>query len=284
MRVTSLVATLLAASTVGAACGGRGSDGDPDPGHLRGGSIAMSRSAVGGFEPAEALSGVGAFFAPPGPALSSWPEHEQCEWMTPVPEETGTPEPTPTPAVDWREAGDALTLRSDAYSLELVRFEGPAGEILYLTRADALPETFPTGAAYDVEIAGSEAPNGVAGTVLPGAVVAPAAVGLYAPDFALAPVPLSREALQIGWTPGEDEEETVRVRIVISGSAGSATLTCGTGDDGFFEVSAPTMEAFPGGGGTLTVSRRGLQATKLAGDTWLDTETVLTEGGAVVLP
>lgn len=286
MRATSLAVTLLAASAVGAACGGRGDRGDSGPDRPRGASIVVTRSAVAGFAPAESITGVASFFAPPGPEPGHWPADGACEWSTPVPAGSATPAPTPsaTPdAVGWRDAGASVVLRSEATALRLDRFEGPAGEILYLTRADALPETFPTAATYAVEIAGSDAPDGVAEITLPGAVVAPAAVGLYAPDFALAPIALSRDTLQLGWTPG-DADEAVRVRVVISGSAGSVTLTCGTSDNGFFQLAASTMEQFPSGGGTITVSRRGVRATKLPGDTWLDAEAVFTEGGTVLLP
>ena len=76
----------------------------------------------------------------------------------------------------------------------------------------------------------------------------------------------------------------MRIRVVISGSSGSVTLTCGAADNGFFQLAASDMEQFPSGGGTVTVSRRGLHETKLPGDTWLDAETVFTEGGTVLLP
>jgi len=290
MRARGLWATLFATSAAGAACtGGDGGD-DPPAGHLRGGSLVMTRTAVTGFDPAESLSGVGAFFAPPGPATAPWPEDGDCEWSSPAPTETPAPTPSPTatpPAIDWMDAGGSLTLRSNENALVLDRFEGPAGEIFYLTRADALPETFPTDLVYDLEIAGSDSPNGVAATTLAGALAAPAPLGIYAPDFPNAgmdAVPLAPgAAVQLGWVPG-DLEVPVMMRMTVSGSSGSATLTCVTDDDGFYEIDVSAMAQFPSGGGTLTLSRHALHETKLAADTWLDAETLLTEGGAVLLP
>lgn len=284
MRGMSLAAALLATSATVAACSG-GDDGDPLPGRLRGGSLVLTRTAVAGFEPAETLSGLGAFFSPPGPVPDSWLEEGECEWTAPAPGGSATATPTPTPAIDWRDAGEALTLRSNENTLVLDRIEGPAGEIVYLTRDDVLPETFPTGATYDLEVAGSDSPNGVAATTLPGALDAPPHVGVYAPDFSLGgSVALTPGvALQLGWTPG-DLDEPVMVRMIVSGSSGSATLTCVTGDDGFYEIDDVSMSQFPSGGGTLTVSRRAIHETRLEDDTWLDAETVLTEGGTILLP
>lgn len=287
MRAKAWLLTLLATSAAASACTGGDGDDPPGPDRPRGGSLVMTRAAVAGFVPAESLTGIGAFFAPPGPVTTAWPDDGDCEWTAPAPEETATPEPTPTPVVDWMDAGGALTLRSNENALVLDRFEGPAGEILYLTRADALPETFPTDVAYDLEIAGSDAPNGIGATILPGALDAPAPLGIYAPDFAggAGPVPLTpRAALQLGWVPGDAGDPPVLMRMTISGSSGSATLTCATGDDGFHEIPAASINQFPSGGGTLTLSRRAIHETKLAGDTWLDAETLLTEGGSVLLP
>lgn len=288
MRAKRPEATLLALfslTAVAAACSGGGGGDDPRPVHPRGGSLVMTRTAVAGFDPSESLSGIGSFFLPPGPDFTAWPDGG-CAWSEPAPVEspTATPSPTETPVVHWNDAGGSLTLRSAENALVLDRFEGPADEILYLTRADAQPDTFPTDTSYDLEIAGSELSDGIPAMTMPGAVDAPPPLGLYAPDFSMTPVSLtSGAALQLGWVPG-DLDEPAMMRMTVSGSAGSATLTCVIEDDGFYEVPASAINEFPSGGGTLTLSRRAVHETKLAGDTWFDAETVLTEGGIVLLP
>lgn len=281
MRATALLAALALSSLV-AACSGGDDDDDGDD-RLRGGGILVTVSSVAGFDPADDIAGIGAFFEPPGPEPTPWPEVATCEWTTPLPDETATPSPTPTPQVGWRDAGELVTLRSEANALRLDRFEGPNGEIYYLAPSDAEPDSFPLGVPYDIEIAGSNATNGIAATTLVAALDAPAPLDLYAPVLMDAPIELPRTALQIGWVPG-DVDHLVRVQVVVSGSAGSATLTCAAEDGGFFEIPASQMEMFPSGGGALTVSRRALHETRLADDTWLDAEVVLVEGGAILLP
>ena len=282
MRATSATTLGLAVAATVAGCGGGGAAEEPAPIHPRGGRLHLMHSAVAGFEPGEALSGVASFFEPPGPAPTPAPPAAgTCAWATPAP--APTPSPTATPVVAWRDAGDSLVLRSTGSSIRLERFDGPEGEILYLTRADEPADSFAAGASYDLEIAGSDAPNGVEGAVLPGVLAAPRAVGLYAPEFSNAPITLLRSALQLGWTPGA-EGASVLVRMTLSGSAGTATLSCSTEDDGFFEVPAASIEQFPTGGGTVTVSRATLREAKLADGTWFAAEAAVTEGGAVVLP
>lgn len=282
VRAKGLLVTLAITASAAAAC--TGGDDDPhDPDRLRGGAMIMTLSSVSGFDPETSLTGIGAFFEPPGPAAPPWPEDASCEWTAPLPEETATPEPTPTPAVGWRDAGAAITVRSAANAVALDRFEGPNGEIFYLTAADVEPDAFPPGTTYDVEIAGSGDTNGIAAATLAGGLVAPAPLDLYAPELEPAPASLPRSALQIGWVPGVPSD-FVKIQVVVSGSAGSATLACSASDSGFYEIAADSMEQFPSGGGTLTVSRRARRETKLADDTWFDAETVLVEGGAILLP
>lgn len=273
------VAASIAASIAAGACAATGED--PGDERRRGGSLTVSRTRVAGFEPPEALSGIASFFVPPGPPLPTLPvDPGECDYWTPG--SGPTPVPTETPAPVSREAGDTLTLRSNESALELGRVTGAGGQIYYLMRSDVQPETLELGIAYSLEIEGSAAVGALPQVEIPSAVSVPKAVGLYAPDVSSAPA-LPRQELQIGWSP-QGGEEPVIVRLVITGSAGTATLVCATDDDGFYEIAASRMAEFPSGGGILTVSRRTETWSELAADMWLHAEATVTEGGAVTLP
>ena len=274
MRSRLLLAACAASAFAGAACGGElDVPGDDVP---RGGSLEIMRTRIAGFDPEESLTGVGRFFHPPGPMQTTTPAPGSCTWTTPE------PEPTPD-EVSWRDAGELLTLRSTSTSLELDRFDGPSGQILYLIGSGEPPETLGFETSYDLEIDGAEDEGGVPAATLGGAIAVPPAVGLYAPDFASTPASLARTPLQIGWS-GDEGERPVVIKLTIAGSSGSATLACSTDDDGFHEIPENWMTELPSGGGTLSVSRLSRTWTELSPDVWFQGDALLTEGGAVSLP
>lgn len=255
---------------------------EPGDDRVRGGSLTVTRARVAGFEPQEALSGIASFFLPPGPALPApLVEEGECDYSTP---EVGpTPEPTAPPVIEFRDAGETLTLRSNETVLELGRVAGTEGQIHYAMRSDVPPESLQLGVAYALQIEGGNAGGDVPATEIASALAVPGSVSLYAPDFSLPPAALVRSDLQLGWSP-QGTDEPVLVRLVITGSAGTATLVCATRDDGFHEIDAAWMRQFPAGGGILTVSRSAVTWSELSADVWFHAAATVTEGGAVTLP
>lgn len=242
----------------------------------RGGELTVTRAHL---STGDSLDAYAAFFRPPGPPDPEEGPHDSCVVQQPTPTPTGTPE------VGWKDAGATLTLSGGSTSLTLDRFAGSSGEIFYLGSSGADPASIQPSSDYSLSIDGSTAPNGVAKATLARALRMPRSVGLYGPDFANAPATISRDVpLPISWDPG-DASDRIAIRLAVIGTGGgSITLSCGTPDDGSFQIAPDQLAFLPSGPGTLTVTRTRMTRVSLSGAAALESRASLVEGGAIVLP
>ena len=261
---------VLPCALLGTACTSPGGDSDVE----RGGAVAVTRARLGANE---TLTAVAAFFAPPGPPEESWPARDACVVSAPAP----SPSPTGTP-VQWRDAGSHVSLHGGSSALTLTRFE-TGGAIVYLAAPDADPADVPLGVTYDLTIAGSTAPNGIASKTIEDALEMPPAVGLSAPDFSSGAVALSGTSLHVGWSGGVGGREAL-VTLLVSGTAGSVTLRCATADDGSFALDAAHLAGLPSGPGLLGVTRADTTVSPLDGTIDLVATGNVVESGPVLLP
>lgn len=286
MRVGFRVGTVLTCASLvlamSACGGGRGAASAPAgvPAN-RAGYVSITRTHIVGAYPEESVLADAAFFAPPGPLPSVTPVLGTCSFVTPTP--TPSAAPTPTPAVGWRDAGDSVTLVSGNAQLQLDRFAATDGSIVYVSDATADATLVPPGATFDLTFPGGSGANAMPPSSVTGAATMPAALALYAPDFSGGGLELSRAPLQIGWDGG-DPAATVFLTLTIAGTTGNATLLCATADDGFFELTANQIGAFPSGTGTLALLRTRDVTADLTSSTVIVGQGRWIEGGVVVLP